>query len=377
MNNNFLRTMIVVALLIFTLMPTLTVSAAQPDEAAAKALDWLRSQQNDDGGFTTGFSAESNLGATVDAVVAVASAGQDPNAWTKDGKSPLDYLATTVADAGESSGDTAKLILAAVAAGKDPTDFAGTDLVTALNAFYDADSGAFEGIATFHMMAMLALAAAGEPVPQAAVTWLESVQNDDGGWSFDGSVGENVADTNSTALAIQALIAAGQPAGSPAIQKALDYLRGQQNEDGGFPYAKPSDFGTESDANSTAYVIQALVAAGQDPTGAEWTAEGGTPLDRLLALQIEESGAFNWKAEVPGENMLATIQAIPALTRTPFSALSSVPARWTPITLPVTGAAGLSIGYVNAAIGLVLVALGLALRQSRLMRQRGNGAMRE
>ncbi len=368
MNNRILRAAIIVSLLIFALTPVLTATAASPGEAAARALDWLRSQQNDDGGFTTGFSPESNLGATADAVVAIASAGQDPNGWTRDGNSPLDYLAANVTAAGESAGNAAKLIMAAVAAGREPRDFARTDLVATLNGFYDADSGAFDAIATAHMTAMLALAATREPVPQNAVAWLESVQNDDGGWSFDGSVGKNVADTNSTALAIQSLIAAGQPVTSPAIQKALDYLHGQQNEDGGFPYAKPSDFGTESDANSTAYVIQALVAAGQDPAGPDWQAEGGTPLDRLMALQIEESGAFNWKAEVPGENMLATIQAIPALTLTPFTALSDVGARWLPIGLPETGAARLGTAYVIVGVGLVLVALGLVLKRGRLMR---------
>ena len=62
---------------------------------------------------------------------------------------------------------------------------------------------------------------------------LQSVQDTDGSWNFlgvkDTSGG---SDTNSTAIAIQALAAAGVTASGPSITRALAYLAAQQLADG-------------------------------------------------------------------------------------------------------------------------------------------------
>src|SRR3712207_8852078 len=49
---------------------------------------------------------------------------------------------------------------------------------------------------------------------------------------------------------------------SEAKTRAVNYLRTQQNADGGFPFSQTSQFGNASDANSTAVSIQAIVATG-------------------------------------------------------------------------------------------------------------------
>ncbi|NTV97469.1 MAG: hypothetical protein HGA75_19005 [Thiobacillus sp.] len=87
---------------------------------------------------------------------------------------------------------------------------------------------------------------------------------------------------------------------------SLAYFRLVQNADGGWTYQKPSAFGEDTDANSTALVIQALVAAGEDLAG--WN----DPEQALLALQVP-SGAFIFNAASSSENLLATVQAMPAL----------------------------------------------------------------
>lgn len=342
------------------------IATAQPEPAIEDALAWLQSQQGTDGGFSSGFSPESSVPSTADVVVAAAAAGSDASQWMADGASPLDFLVSHVEQATEGAGTTAKLILAVAAVSLDTHDFAGTDLVAALNGFYDAESGQFQGVATDHMMAMLALANAGAEVPAAAVEWLESVQIEDGSWSFDGSTDAGAGDTNSTALAIQALTAGGVAPDSQAINSALDYLHGQQNEDGGFPYVKPSDFGTETDANSTAFVIQGLLAAGENL--ADWAGgDGATPVDALLALQIEDSGAFNWKLEQPGANLLATVQAIPALANMPLTDVNTVEAGnlpTAPETMPQTGTpAGPTVVFGMVVVGLALLSLAWAVRQ--------------
>src|SRR3990172_7621145 len=103
------------------------------------ALGWLRTQQNPDGGFSNGFTEGSDPGATADAVVAIASAGQDPSSWLQSGVSPLDYL-DLYAGKADSPGQAAKLALAAVAAGRNPHAVGGVDLIATIVAGLDRKS---------------------------------------------------------------------------------------------------------------------------------------------------------------------------------------------------------------------------------------------
>jgi hypothetical protein len=128
-----------------------------------------------------------------------------------------------------------------------------------------------------------------------------------GGWEWQAGFG---ADTNTTAIAVQALIAAGQPTTTTAVVDALAFLKTAQAESGGFVYdPRTPEYG--ADANSTAYVIQALLAAGEDPTGDAWMVAGLTPVRFLLGLQLAD-GSFEWQPNT-GSNLIATAQAVPAL----------------------------------------------------------------
>ncbi len=332
----------------------LTLTLAVPAFAAADlpaAVAWLRGQVQADGGVSDGFSEGSSVGATVDVVLAAASVGEDVSTWAT--PSPLDFLATQASTA-SGVGTLAKLTLAAVATGQAPTSFGGVDLVAAINAAYDGNTGRFQGLVTDHAFAMLALKNAGTPIPEGAAQALIDLQADDGGWSFDGA---SQSDTNTTALAIQALVAAN--AGDDAVAKALDFLKSQQNDDGGFPYQKPSDFGTDTDANSTAWVIQALMAAGEDL--ADWN----NPQEALAALQTE-SGAFQWQAAVPGENLLATAQAVPALAGYSYVQVPVVEAARPPVVptlLAETGAPDTTWLWLVVA-GLAALGSGLVLKRA-------------
>jgi hypothetical protein len=157
------------------------------------------------------------------------------------------------------------------------------------------------------------------------------------------------------------------------VNKALEYLHSIQNEDGGFPYQKPSEFGSDTDANSTAYVIQALIATGNDPTSSDWTVGGNTPLTALAALQLE-SGAFAWQAAVPGENFLASVQAIPALEGKAFLDVAGVMNEGeatAPSQLPATGGVSPEGSYRLLPVwGLALVVTGLALGKAGLILRR-------
>jgi hypothetical protein len=312
------------------------------------ALGYLKTQQNADGGFGNGFTPDSALGSTADALFAIVALGGDVASFSRDGSTPLTYLAGNVSSA-TSAGDLSKLILALVPAGEDPRTFGAADLVARLEGLVGADGkiGGADDTFVSTLMAALALKSAKRPVPPASLDLIGRTQQANGGWAWDGTAG-TAADTNTTAYAVMALVAGGEAASSSAVTKALAYLGGIQNDDGGWPYQNPSDYGTATDANSTAVTVQAILAAGQDPAGAEWTtAEGKTPYDALDTLQ-NASGAWAWKADTPADNLLATVQAAPARAGKTLPLPENVGARLRPV-------------WLAAALVLVLTAVGATL----------------
>jgi hypothetical protein len=350
-----------------TLVVAAVLAAAAPVLAAADttaAFDYLKTQQNADGGFGSGFSPDSALSSTADAVLAIVAAGGDPAAFDKGGNTPLTYLVSQAPSA-VTGGDLAKLILAATAAGQNPRQFGGVDSVAKLEALTGTNGRIGAPTDTFfgHCLAVLALKSAERPIPAAAVGLIKITQQDGGGWAWDGSAA-TAADTNTTAVAVQALAAAGDI--PTPIAQAMSYYHGIQNDDGGWPYQSPSSFGTATDANSTAVTIQAILAAGQDPAGADWTTTTGqTPVAALEGLQ-NPSGAFAWQATARDDNLLATVQALPALAGKPFPlvtmdvGLAAAPAAVS--TLPVTGGPAIYLALPLIVAGLALAAGGYVLR---------------
>jgi Prenyltransferase and squalene oxidase repeat len=334
----------------------------------AAALEYLKTQQNADGGFGSGFSPASTLSSTADAVLAVVSVGGDPATFKQGSNTPLTYLAAN-APAAVTAGDLAKLILAAIALGENPRTFGGVDSVAKLEAMIGPNGriGGEKDTFVSHLWAVLALSSAKRPIPVAAVVYLKDGQQESGGWAWDGSAA-TAADTNTTAFAVQALIAAGEAASGQAVATALTYYKGIQNEDGGWPYQSPSDFGTATDANSTAVTIQALIAAGQDPAGAGWkTVQGNTPVTALEALQ-KESGAFAWQAAIPDDNLLATVQALPAVAGKAFPLATMDVGQATaaaPTTAPVTGGEVANLALPLILSGLALAGSGYLLRRRK------------
>lgn len=325
--------------------------AADPPPAAQTARTWLLSRQQKNGSFP-GFDA----GASADAIFALVSMGTDPNSIVKNGNSALTYLETqTTTYATKSTAAAAKLTLALIAADKNPLNFGGQNLITIITNQYNPKTGRYGTDITSHAFALLALASAGQPITSAAQTALTTAQLPDGGWSFDGTPATG-SDTNTTALALQALIASN--ASHDPITRAIAYLHTQQNRDGGFPYAKTSSFGSDSDANSTATVIQALIAAQEDPY--TWKQPQGNPLQALLALQ-NPNGAFRYQLTQPNDNDLATAQAIPALMLRPLPLKkTNLPAQNTvtqPTHLPTTGSNEQPTWLLTAAILLCITGL--------------------
>jgi hypothetical protein len=284
-------------------------TAMSPVEAAST---WLREQQDTSGGFL-GFSGEPDPGATTDAVTALYAAQQSDPAAAAALDAALAYLerdenGASYAETGP--GQAAKLALAAVSGGRDPRDFAGMDLVAAMTTplatpVPDGLGGIYGDDLYDHALVLIALTAAGEAIPDAALEPVRAAQGEDGGWAFDGSTAAGAADSNTTALVIQALVASGH-GDDPMVDRAVGFLFTLLTPDGGFAYG-PAD-PLVADANSTALVLQALIAAGEDPASREW---GNAPL--ALARFQTPSGGLRYMATDEEPNLLATVQAIPAM----------------------------------------------------------------
>lgn len=284
-------------------------NAATDSERVTKALDYLHACQNTDGGFAEKDAASSEA-LTAWAIIAIASAGEDPNAWKVKGVSPVQYLSKRSASWKQTT-DVARTVLAAVAARKNPRDFGGVDLVGKLRSTAVPVGSDAEHLGPYinsHIWAMIALKAAGEKPSSKHAEWLMGQQNSDGGWGWAAGL---PSDSNDTAAALQALAAAGVSPSSTAVTRALTYLRARQGSDGGFAYSA----GSASDVNSTAWVVQGLIAAGQNP--ATWTKNGRSPLTYLRKLQ-SSSGYVRFAASASPNPLLSTVQAVPALGLKPF-----------------------------------------------------------
>jgi hypothetical protein len=286
---------------------SLELPAAPPITAAATGLEWLKSQQSDaNGGY-------GNPGNSVEVLMTLGANRLDATEWRRQVNNPslADYIQGNSASfANSNAGGAGKLAvgLAATAGcwpvgAKKPLDY------------YQATTGAFSSGSGHQAWGMMGTRALNQAIPALAGQKLRSLAQSNGGWEWFPGWG---TDTNSTALAIQALLAAGELPGSPPISQGLAYLDQAQNGDGGFPYDPDSPFVTSSDTNSTAYVVQALLAAGEVVTGTRWTVAGGqTPLSYLLSRQLADGG-FEWQAGQGQSNTIATWQVIPALLGQPF-----------------------------------------------------------
>jgi hypothetical protein len=309
-----LATLLILPLAGVAAAPTsLPATAPTDSERAVAALSYLWAAQRPDG------SLDKSLGETADFVIGAAAAGYDPA--TLQGcagtATALDYLATASDAAAGDAAKTGKTILAVVAAAGNPAGFAGRDLTARLVALYNSGTGAYGDGSTFgQSFAVLAVVASGGVVPAAALAELKALQDPDGSWSYGTApVATGDGDTNSTAIALMALDASGVHSADAA---ALAYLHTQQLADGGFPYQNTSTYGPPaSDPDSDSIVLQALVAAGQDPEGSSWL-QGSKNVLTDLRLSQGVDGGFAYPGSA-GEDAFTTSQVPAALVRIPYA----------------------------------------------------------
>jgi hypothetical protein len=255
--------------------------------------------------------------------------------WTVDGKNAA-YFREEEAKNGvglskTKNTDFQRTIIGICAAGKDPRNFAGMNLVqivkdTMLPNGHFADSVADnktgkpvgDNLINAHIFGVIALHCAGEPIPNRdkCVEWLEKQQHKDGGFTWDVKYFDNpkdydyiVSDVDMTAAALMAFAILGEDESNSVVAKAIQFLHDEQLPNGGF-----HSWGTDN-PESCAWAIQALTLLGQDPMGPEWTnTKGQNPVTSLLRFQNSD-GSFVHVLEEDDmidvyENSMSTYEAL-------------------------------------------------------------------
>jgi energy-coupling factor transport system substrate-specific component len=267
--------------------------AAAP--ALAAPIGYLERAQNTDGGFGFGPGQPSTQLVTAWVVIGLAAAGHSPASVRRDGHDAVTWIRAHLGQISD-AGDIERTLLA-LAAARAPLG----SLPARLGADQRRD-GSISEQANLTAFAILAWRAAGDlnGAARRAASWLARQQNGDGGFSF-ASRGDP-SDIDDTAAALEALVVASAPAAP--LARARNYLERQQNRDGGFPLEP----GGSSNSQSTAWAVQALVATGA-PVGRELA---------YLKARTAGSGAVQYAAGVGQTPVWVTAEALAALAQRPL-----------------------------------------------------------
>jgi len=218
--------------------------------AGTSPAHFLLGAQNRDGGFGPARGRPSSELYAGWAALGLAAAGYNPADVAHGGPSLLAYVE---GQAPSDPGSIERTILVARAAGASVTDFGGRDLLRMLEGKIRPD-GSVSNQVNWTSFAVLALRAAGVEPSAKTLGWIARQHDSDGGFNFATAGGPS--DVDDTGAALEAL--AGDGAAHKTILRAVRFLRHQQNRDRGFP----SEPGATSNAQSTAFAIQGLIAAG-------------------------------------------------------------------------------------------------------------------
>ncbi|WP_308404214.1 prenyltransferase/squalene oxidase repeat-containing protein [Streptomyces sp. ATCC 21386] len=294
--------------------------------------------------------SRADFGLTIDGAYALAATGLD-NAKLRgivdfldhegqdgEGRTVNDW--TGVGTAHATGGSLGKTALLAEAVGRDPRDFAGHDLIAALDKAVCTKpstapdrSCAAKGAYTYapsvfaQSLALIAQLRAGEKAEEP-LAYLESLQHDSGAWpSLIPST--NDSDVDSTAIAAMALDLAGGDRAGKAVDKALAWLADKQLSDGGFPGAAGNS------VNSAALAVQGL------SLDAEAYADEIGEARKFLASQQNSDGGFNVAEEGQrGSDLRASTQAVGGSTGVSFAELKRSLTGTTPQPTPSPSPSG-------------------------------------
>jgi energy-coupling factor transport system substrate-specific component len=276
-----------------------------------RELSYLSGAQNAGGGFGGAPGQRSSELYTAWAAMGLASAGRNPASVRRGRSSVLDSLRGEAATL-SGLGDAERTVLAARACGASAYSFAGRNLVAEVLRARSGDDSFAEQV-NLTAFAIFALRAVGHSPQYGAIReaagWIERQQNADGGFGFGGR--GSASDVDDTGAAIQALAAAGAR-DRGALGAAIGYLTRSQNLDGGFPQR----YGGESNAQSTAWAVQGLIAGGHAPAAVRRRGSR-SPIGYLQSLQAPD-GSIRYSRTSAQTPVWVTAQALIALAGRTF-----------------------------------------------------------
>ena len=286
---------------------TAIASATRPTSAG-----YLLAAQNLDGGLGPSPHAASGALYSGWAALGLAAVGYNPAAVRRPGgRTLLSYVEASTATATD-SGSLERAILAIRAAGHSVSDVGGVNLIVTLEHRIGHD-GSVNEQTNWTAFAILAFSSAGVKPPSRTIAWLLRQQDGDGGFNFATGGHGAGSDVDDTGAVLEALAVAG-PAGDGARTRAraVAFIRSQQDRDGGFP----SQPGESSNAQSTAFVVQGLVAAAVNPASVH-VRHGRSPIGYLTALTAPD-GHVRYAQGSNVTPVWVTAEALMALARRPL-----------------------------------------------------------
>lgn len=280
--------------LITIVLSGLLMAALAGPATAAGGGDYLASRQGVSGGFSEpGGSAAVSL--TEWAVMGLAAAGRHPATMHRRGGHTAGHFLASKAHGWSDAFTLERGILAVVALHRNPANFAGRNLVRALRSKIGR-GGRIGGFLSSTYWGVLALRAAGSPVPRRSVDYIRAHQGSSGGFGFAAGSG---SDSNDTAAAVMALRAAGTPCGWRVMDRAYAYMHSLQRSDHG--YALTSSAG--SDSQSTGWVVSARLKCHMSNTRALG----------YLAARKHPNGMYSYRTGVVQTPAWVTSQVLPAV----------------------------------------------------------------
>ena len=265
-------------------------SAPSPNRAGAAA-GWLARQLTDRSHLVIKFGGKTfpNQGGTIDAIFAFAATGTAnrygarATEWLKRPAILRNYIGN--GKTSSFAGATAKLLLAAEVRGVNPARFGGVNLparlarlLTPSGRYSDHSKLGDFSNAFSQALAIIALSRRGR-APAKAVSFLVGSECKNGGFPLDFGQKTCASDPDSTAVDVQALLAAGRPR---AAARGLRWLASVQRHNGGFV----ASGGKMANANTTGLAGEAFAAG-------RWFRRAARAQRFLLSLQVGCSARAN------------------------------------------------------------------------------------
>ena len=378
MKRHPLAVLLAAVLAVLGLVPAGAAAATQEEisDGVQSAVTWIRGQQNTTTGALEGFGADWAMSALAAAGVSPAEVhGPDPGAPSLDDFFLGEWTSAPFAEptnpsvnqnpSGKIATDYARIILNSYAGGLRPGALsAGQNAVAQLASLYRfGGSYGHDGTVSETVFGVLAMSAVEAPrgLLSKSAEYLRRNQNEDGGWRFTAGSASAHSEAEITGAALAALCTTGATPADPAVARGIAFLESQYDPNAG-TFETP--FGPNADTN--AWALDGLRTCEVDTEEAPWTTPlGRSPQDYLLSLQRESgpnTGSFEYEAG-EGEaflNLYATQDALRALAGGRFIAYPprSVEGPEVPAGTPVPLTLLIDNGFGNPRLCRIVAPIG-------------------